>query len=572
MLTGTKVTDAAVIKVNGGTTGVSILSSTTWQASVNLNEGANSFSATALDAVGNESTAATTVITLDTIPPAVPIINAVTSPTSLTTQLLSGTKATDATSIKVNGGTAGVSIVSSTAWQKTVSLVLVVNNFSVTALDALGNESAAATTAITVISPVPVISSLSVSSGSNLGATTLSLTGSGFFGGVNSNTVSTVKFGSQTISSGPAINDSTLTGVVVPAGKVVGVYDITVTALGGTSVTTAADRFSVTTPAPTVSSLSVTTGSNLTIVMLNVTGTGFFGGVNSNTVTAITLGGTGITSYSVAADTAIDNLIIPTGIAAGTYDLLVTAAGGTNSSSGMRFVVTSTATTVSVPDTATITVTVQAADSGHGQIDVQVPAGTFTGTVTLTIKPTASIPAPDRDGLTPCVVGVEITGPVGFTPQQDITINLYYTAAEAAAYEETGFQIGYYDTINNRWVILHSTVYSAERRVEATLRHFTTFAILMMKASANLQNVNLYPNPYNPNNGVFTFANLISDCTISMYTITGITVKTINVAAGSGIVTWDGTNNSGQKVASGVYVVLIKGGGAQRMFKLAVQR
>ena len=572
MLTGTKVTDAAVIKVNGGTTGVSILSSTTWQASVNLSEGNNSFSVTALDAAGNSSTTATTAILLDTIPPSVPIISAVTSPTSITTQLLSGTKATDAASMKVNGSTTGVSIVSSTAWQKTVNLVLGVNNFSVTALDAIGNESAAATTAITVISPVPVISNLSVNTGSNLGATTISITGSGFFGGVNSNTVSSVKLGSQVIPSGPAINDSTITGVVIPLGKAVGVYDITVTALGGISITSASDRFTVTTPAPTVSSLSLTTSSNLTIVTLNVTGSGFFGGINSNTVTAITLGGAGISSFSVTADTAINNVVIPTGIAAGTYDLLVTAAGGTNASSGLQFVVTSSATTVTVSQSSTTTVTVQAADLGHGQIDVEVPAGTFTGTVTLTIKPTASIPAPDRDGLTPCVVGVEITGPVGFTPQQDITINLYYTAAEAAAYEETGFQIGYYDTINNRWVILHSTVYPAERRVEATLRHFTTFAILMMKASANLQNVNLYPNPYNPNNGVFTFANLISDCTISMYTITGIKVKSINVVAGSGITTWDGTNNSGQKVASGVYVVLIKGGGTQRMFKLAVQR
>ena len=365
-------------------------------------------------------------------------------------------------------------------------------------------------------------------------------------------------------------SDSEIDSVIVPSGVKVGTYDVIVaTAIGPSPAGT---KFTVTTPAPTVSTITPATGNNSILTTVSIIGSGFFGGVGSNTVAAINVGTTPIASYSVISDTAIAGVVIPSGIAAGTYDLLVTADGGTNTSSAVKFVVTSTATTVPVTSTTPTTVTVTAAGSGYGQINVQVPANTFTGTVTLTVTPSTSIPAADRSGLTPCQVGVEITGPVGFTPQQDITLDLYYTAAEESLYTAAGFVIGYYDTVNNRWVTLHSTVYPAERRVECTLRHFTTFAILMMKAASNLQAVNIYPNPYNPNNGTFNITNLISDCAISIYTVIGITVKTINVVAGNGIATWDGTNNSGQKVASGVYYVQIKGLGMSKLLKVAVQR
>ena len=377
MLTGTKVTDAAAIKVNGSTTGVSILSSTTWQASVNLNEGNNSFSVTALDAVGNSSAAATTAILLDTIPPAVPVIAAVTSPTSITTQLLSGTKVTDAASIKVNGSTTGVSIVSSTAWQKTVNLVLGVNNFSVTALDAVGNESTAATTAITLTSPVPVVSSLSSSTGSNLNAATITVTGSGFFGGIGSSTVSAVKLGTISIGSYLAASDNIL-GFVIPAGTMIGTYDVTVTALGGTSVTSSADVYIVTTPAPVVSSLSLVTGLNTAPVTLSIMGTGFFGGMVSSTVSSVKLGTLSIAAgYVAASDSTITGVVIPSGVTAGTYDITVTALGGTSvTNSGDKFTVT--ATGAPVPTVSSLSVS---AGSNLAPVTISVTGSGFFGGV-----------------------------------------------------------------------------------------------------------------------------------------------------------------------------------------------
>jgi large repetitive protein len=85
--------------------------------------------------------------TADTTPPAVPTIT-VTSPTNVSPQTITGTKATDASSILVSvdgGAKAAAAITSTTAWSYDVSFTTEKTYaISVTAKDAAGNESSAA--------------------------------------------------------------------------------------------------------------------------------------------------------------------------------------------------------------------------------------------------------------------------------------------------------------------------------------------------------------------------------------------------------------------------------------------
>jgi flagellar hook assembly protein FlgD len=67
------------------------------------------------------------------------------------------------------------------------------------------------------------------------------------------------------------------------------------------------------------------------------------------------------------------------------------------------------------------------------------------------------------------------------------------------------------------------------------------------------------------------FDQLPADSRLRIYTLSGEKVKELN-ATSSGLATWDGTNSSGQKVASGVYLVLVEGAGDKRKMKVAVQR
>jgi len=174
IISGTRETDSAVwISINGGAAyqAVALGAATAWSATVNLVEGTNTLSITARDLVGNTSNptyAVTTgTIVLDSTPPALPVVNPVSSPTALTTQALSGTK--DANSSiwvahNTNPAAEMVAVGVATTWSTTAyTLVEGANTFSVTSRDALGNETAPVVVTITLdtIAPTtPVINAV----------------------------------------------------------------------------------------------------------------------------------------------------------------------------------------------------------------------------------------------------------------------------------------------------------------------------------------------------------------------------------------------------------------------------
>src|SRR5579859_4427167 len=65
--------------------------------------------------------------------------------------------------------------------------------------------------------------------------------------------------------------------------------------------------------------------------------------------------------------------------------------------------------------------------------------------------------------------------------------------------------------------------------------------------------------------------NLPPNARLRVYTLTGALVKDMSVD-GAGQASWDGTNQGGRPVSSGVFVVVVQGAGAPQTFKVAVQR
>ena len=143
-LSGTKEINSS-IWING-TEVISINSNTVWSYTFDLFEGNNNISITSRDASGNESTAVTTDIVLDTIAPETPTLNSVITPINISTQILSGTKESN-TSIWINGVEA-VPLDSSINWSYSFNLSEGVNNISITSRDVAGNESTALATTI----------------------------------------------------------------------------------------------------------------------------------------------------------------------------------------------------------------------------------------------------------------------------------------------------------------------------------------------------------------------------------------------------------------------------------------
>ena len=155
---------------------------------------------------------------------------------------------------------------------------------------------------------VPVITSISPSSGPN--GTTVTIQGTGFTG------FTSIKFGTVSVSS--AGGNSTTISTVAPAGT--GTVDITITNSAGTSATSSADLFTYTNR-PTVSSLSSSGGAVAGGNSITITGKDFTG------VTAVSFGGKPATSYTVNSTTSI-TAVVPAGLSTGTVDVLVSNANG----------------------------------------------------------------------------------------------------------------------------------------------------------------------------------------------------------------------------------------------------
>jgi hypothetical protein len=136
---------AVTVKIGTGTASAATISGGAWSYALpGLATGTNTITVTAQDTAGNTSSKTTTII-VDQTPPAV-TINPVASPTSLTTQTLSGAISDNvgiaAVTVKIGSGSASAATISGGAWSYALAgLAAGTNTITVTAQDTAGNTS-----------------------------------------------------------------------------------------------------------------------------------------------------------------------------------------------------------------------------------------------------------------------------------------------------------------------------------------------------------------------------------------------------------------------------------------------
>jgi CSLREA domain-containing protein len=230
-----------------------------------------------------------------------------------TTVTITGTSFTGATAVKF-GATAATNV--------TVN--------SSTSITATSPSGSAGTVNITVITPggtsatntgddfvyeaAPTVTKIAPAVGPINGGTSVTITGTNFTG------ASAVMFGANAATN-VTVTSSTSITATSPSGSA-GNVDVTVTAPGGKSTTSAKDQFTYE-PTPTVTSVSPTSGLLAGSTSVKITGTNFTG------ATAVSFGGTAAASFSVTNSTTI-TATSPAG-SAGTVNITVTAPGGTSS-------------------------------------------------------------------------------------------------------------------------------------------------------------------------------------------------------------------------------------------------
>jgi hypothetical protein len=164
--------------------------------------------------------------------------------------------------------------------------------------------------------PPPTVTGVSPNSGTALGGTTVTITGTGFTNAVY------VSFGGYAAQSFTVNSDTSITAVA-PATYYDETVDVTVQGSSfAWSATSAADQFTYADAPPTVTGVSPNTGSTAGGETVTISGSGF------TSAGAVYFGGVEATSFTVNGDGSI-TAVAPPGTA-GTVDVTVANFGGTS--------------------------------------------------------------------------------------------------------------------------------------------------------------------------------------------------------------------------------------------------
>jgi hypothetical protein len=221
-----------------------------------------------------------------------------------------------------------------------------------------------------LVPPAPVVTELSLSSGSTIGGFRVTLIGNNF------SNASAVSFGG-TPAGFSVVSDNEI-DINTPA-QAAGVVDITVTTPSGTSAVSAADQFTyVVPPAPEVTGLSLSSGSTIGGFRVTLIGNNF------SNASAVSFGGTPA-GFQVFSDNEI--VVQAPAHAAGVVDITVTTPGGTSAVSAADQL------TYVAPPAPVITGLSSPSDSTLGGSYALLSGSGFTGATTVSFGGVV-VPAP----------------------------------------------------------------------------------------------------------------------------------------------------------------------------------
>ena len=209
----------------------------------------------------------------------------------------------------------------------------------------------------------------------------------------------------------------------------------------------------------------------------------------------------------------------------------------------------------------------------YGPVTLTIPANTFSSDVTITIKIT-QVPASTDPSIKLSTIGIEITNDAGLQPGKDMSLTLSYRSQDIADLVDTKLALAYYDTSRSKWKLIPSTVDTKKKIVTGIVRHLSKFAIVQAVASPDLNSVKVFPNPFNPRmaTGGMTIANLTATADIKIFNVAGELLRKVPYSSANGQAIWDGKNDYGNLVASGVYIMYIKAPEDQKRIKIAVEK
>jgi C1A family cysteine protease/uncharacterized protein YccT (UPF0319 family) len=247
-------------------------------------------------------------------------------------------------------------------------------------------------------------------------------------------------------------------------------------------------------------------------------------------------------------------------------------------------------TTVSIPDSGD-TVTISSGSVANGFVAVS------TAPSTAPIVASASVIASATGALAQGYEVVSMREYAAYsnwnsvsTLAQPITVTINYPAGtvDSAGLAARQFRLVALNSSTGKWEPVSSSAYSVNttaNTVTATTADMTVYGLQMLSALSTLDQVKVYPIPWLRGSGGkfdsaavpgcgsgLIFDNLTAQATVKIFGIQGQLVRTLSEASSSGCIAWDGKNDAGRNVASGIYLAEIKSSSGMKIIKLALER
>ncbi|MBA7467229.1 hypothetical protein ES707_02442 [subsurface metagenome] len=155
------------------------------------------------------------------------------------------------------------------------------------------------------------------------------------------------------------------------------------------------------------------------------------------------------------------------------------------------------------------------------------------------------------------------------------TITLSYEDSDQDGFVEETLKVYWLNESHSLWVKLSgSKVDTSSNRVSADTFHFSIFSLHGV-GTTDLSDAYAFPVPFIPSRGDtdITFTEISPLCTIKIYTLNGELVRTIEHTSRETSHSWDDvTNDRGDRLASGVYLYIIKNDKGKKKGKLIIIR
>ena len=210
-----------------------------------------------------------------------------------------------------------------------------------------------------------------------------------------------------------------------------------------------------------------------------------------------------------------------------------------------------------------------------GLITVTVPGGALVQVATITLSlpltyPAGSSPMGDF-AATGRGVQVDLGPPA--MPSKPIRIDFTYQDTDAPSGVEERLRLGAYDAGRTQWNPLPGRQNTTTNVLTVFPRDFGTFQLLELQPAPDIENPIIAPNPFRPSQGHtrMIFGRLPEDASVEIFTLSGERVRRLEVGGG-GQASWDVTNDSGEKVVSGSYLVVIRRESSNVVRTIAVER